>query len=170
MITDVDDMLESYIGKDVLGEMQVDLEKILSPKVDFEWKNIVFTFLPHQVENFEKFVDVLNQSKPDLIGIAEVEKYNDFVKRLAEYQQFSNVKNVGTAISEMISKVGEYLQGQEQDQETEWVSLSHLFGTAAVSKETAEIITQALKKNVQPDEKPDKVKLLREWAERAIEG
>ena len=48
LIDDVDYMLESYIGKDIIGEPIAQLEKLLSPKVEFVWKNITFTFLPHQ--------------------------------------------------------------------------------------------------------------------------
>ena len=51
LIDDVDDMLESYIGKDILGEPLAELEKLLSPTVEYDWKNIVFTFLPHQVKD-----------------------------------------------------------------------------------------------------------------------
>ena len=38
MLEDVDDMIESYAGKDILEEPEAELEKYLSPTVSFDWK------------------------------------------------------------------------------------------------------------------------------------
>ena len=65
MIDDVDDMLESYIGKDIIGEPMAELEKLLSPKVEFDWKNVTFTFLPHQLRDLDQLVKVLGSLSLD---------------------------------------------------------------------------------------------------------
>ena len=47
LITEVDDLIESYIGKEVLGEPTATLEKMISPLLNYDWKEIMLTFLPH---------------------------------------------------------------------------------------------------------------------------
>ena len=73
MIDDVDDMLESYIGKDIIGEPMAELEKLLSPKVEFDWKNVTFTFLPHQLRDLDQLVKVLGSLNPDMLGVADID-------------------------------------------------------------------------------------------------
>lgn len=68
MIDDVDDMLESYIGKDIIGEPMAELEKLLSPKVEFDWKNVTFTFLPHQAPRFGPACEGSGFSQPRYAG------------------------------------------------------------------------------------------------------
>ena len=51
MLDDVDDMLESFIGKDIMEEPLEQYNKLLSPEVHFDFKNVTFSFLPHQVKD-----------------------------------------------------------------------------------------------------------------------
>lgn len=46
MISDVDDMLESFVGKDILEEPSAEFDKLISPAVQFDFKTITFAFLP----------------------------------------------------------------------------------------------------------------------------
>ena len=41
MLDDVDDMIESYAGKEILKETDAEIEKLLAPRIDFDWKNVV---------------------------------------------------------------------------------------------------------------------------------
>ena len=102
MIDDVDDMLESYIGKDIIGEPMAELEKLLSPKVEFDWKNVTFTFLPHQLRDLDQLVKVLGSLSPDMLGVADIDQHEEFIETITKYQQFANVKNTGAAIHAMI--------------------------------------------------------------------
>lgn len=147
LINDVDDMLESYIGKDILGEPLAELETLIAPKVEFEWKNIVFTFLPHQVKDLDKLIEVLKAQNPDVIGYAEIDRHKDFIDALAKYQEFANIKNVGAAIHSMTRNT---LQTFDEIgyEEGEWVQLTSLIGSSAIPKEAAEVIQQAIKKMV----------------------
>ena len=146
MIDDVDDMLESYIGKDIIGEPMAELEKLLSPKVEFDWKNVTFTFLPHQVKDLEKLVSVLQSLSPDFLGIADVDQHEGFIEAITKYQQFANVKNTGAAIHAMVKATENLFDALHFDESEEWVQLTNLFGSPAIPKEAAEIITEALKK------------------------
>lgn len=146
MITDVDDMLESYIGKDILEEPMAEIEKLLSPTVSFEWKNVVFTFLPHQIDDLEKLVKAIETQKPEFIGAANIEQYKGFMEMLSKFQTFSNIKNVGAAIHAMIKQTERMLVDIGYSEDSEWVQLTNLFGSCAIPGESAKVIEQAITK------------------------
>ncbi len=149
IISDVDDMLESFIGKEILEEPMAELEKLLSPKVDFDWRNLTFTFLPHQIKDFEKLLAVLQSINPDILGIAPIEAHKQFMEAITKYQQFANVKNTGAAIYAMIRATEKVLGDVGFDGSTEWVQLTTIFGSPAIPKEAAEVIEGALKKMIE---------------------
>ena len=62
MLDDVDDMLESFIGKDIMEEPLEQYNKLLSPEVHFDFKNVTFSFLPHQVKDMDALVKNLESS------------------------------------------------------------------------------------------------------------
>jgi hypothetical protein len=146
LISDVDDMLESFIGKDVLGEPMAELEKLLAPKVEFDWKNITFSFLPHQVNDLQKLISTLELSDPEFVGVASLDAHASFIDALVKYQKFANVKNIGSAIHAMIRATEQIYEDVGFDGSEEWVQLGTIFGNAAVPKESAEVMKQALKK------------------------
>lgn len=149
MLEDVDDMIESYAGKEILAEPEAELEKYLSPTVEFDWKNITFTFLPHQIADMQKLIDALDGTKPDVLGVADIEQHKPFMETLTRYQQFANVKNTGAAIHAMIKCTEEMLDGIGFTEDSEWVQLTSIFGSSAVPVEAAEMIQEAVKKMVE---------------------
>lgn len=146
MISDVDDMLESYIGKDILEEPMAEIDKLLSPTVSFDWKNVVFAFLPHQINDLEKLVKAIETQKPEFIGAANIEQYKEFMETLSKFQGFSNIKNVGAAIHAMIKQTGSMLEDVGYSEDKEWVQLTEIFGGSAIPKESADVIKDAVKK------------------------
>lgn len=166
MIDDVDDMIESFVGKDVLGEPMAELEKMFSPEVEFDWKNVAFTFLPHQVKDLEKLIETLSNVGTDFVGVADVKQYEDFIETLTNYKQFSNIKNTGAAVHAMVTAAKEILDGVGYDNESEWVQLTKVFGGSAIPKELALKIKEALDLMIERGEidKKNKVKALEVWA------
>lgn len=148
MIQDVDDMIESYAGKDILEEPEAELEKYLSPAVEFDWKNMTFTFLPHQIADMAKLIDALESTKPDFLGVADIEQHKPFLETLTKYQQFSNVKNTGAAIHAMIKCTNQMFEDIGYTEDSEWTQLTSIFGSGAVPAEAAEVIQEAVKKMV----------------------
>jgi hypothetical protein len=146
MIDDVDDMLESYIGKEIIGEPMAELEKLIAPKVEFAWKNVTFTFLPHQLKDLDKLLNVLGSLKPDFLGVADIDQHEEFIETVTKYQQFANVKNTGAAIHAMIRATEQIFEDVHYDDSEEWVQLTSLLGTPAIPKEAAEIIKEAVDK------------------------
>ena len=148
MLDDVDDMLESYIGKDILEEPEAELEKLLSPTVSFDWKNLTFSFLPHQIDDMDKLLNAIDTTHPDYVGAADIEQYKPFLEALTKYQQFSNVKNIGAAIHAMIQCTRRYFEDIGYTDDAEWIQLTSILGSGAVPKEAADIIQEAVKKMV----------------------
>lgn len=146
MLDDVDDMLESYIGKDIMEEPLEQYNKLMSPAVHFDFKNVTFTFLPHQVKDMDTLVKTLESSAPDIIGVAAYEQCKSFVETLARYQKFSDIRNIGAAIHSMIEAVQEKMDDVGFNEEEDWTYLTKLFGSNAIPAGSAEVITKAIKK------------------------
>lgn len=160
MIKDVDDMIESYIGKDVLEEADGELEKLLAPILKFEWQDIQFVFLPHQMNDLKKLVEKLDGNK-DYMGAAHIDQYESFVEVLSRYQKFSNIKNIGAAIHRLIETARKNLEGVEDLDTSEWVPLSSVFGNVTFPKETASkltaVMSEMIENNVIPENQKWKV-------------
>lgn len=146
MISDVDDMLESYVGKDILAEPMAEFDKLISPAVQFDFRTLVFAFLPHQLQNLELLVKELEKAGPEVVGVAEYEQGKRFVETLSKYQQFQDVRNLGAAISSMIEAANEKMDIAGYDPAGEWTYLTKVFGSNSIPTETAQVIQQALKK------------------------
>lgn len=78
MIDDVDDMIESFVGKEIMEEPLEQYDKMLSPAVQFDFKNVTFTFLPHQVKDMDALVKDLESKAPDIVGVASYEQCNPY--------------------------------------------------------------------------------------------
>jgi hypothetical protein len=146
MLDDVDDMLESFVGKDVLKEPLEQYDKLLSPALQFDFKNITFSFLPHQIKDMDALVKNLESSAPEIIGVAPYEQCKRFIEALARYQKFSDIRNVGAAIHSMIESVTEKMDDAGFNEEEDWTYLTKLFGSNAIPAESAATITKAIKK------------------------
>ena len=146
MITEVDDMIESFVGKDILQEPLDEYNKMISPAVVFDFKNVTFSFLPHQVEDMDKLVKNLELTAPEIIGVAAYEQCQQFVETLSKYQKFTDIRNVGAAIHSMIETVNESMGIAGFDEEEDWTYLTKLFGSHAIPGEAAKVIQQAIKK------------------------
>lgn len=146
MISDVDDMLESYVGKEILVEPMAEFDKLISPAVQFDFRTLVFAFLPHQLQNLEALVKELEKAGPEIVGVAEYEQGKRFVETLSKYQQFQDVRNLGAAISSMIEAANEKMDIAGYDPAGEWTYLTKVFGSNSIPTEAAQVIQQALKK------------------------
>ncbi len=107
MITDVDDMIESFVGKDIMAEPLEAYDKMLSPAIQFDFKNVTFSFLPHQVQDMDALIKSLETTASEIIGVASYEQCKGFVETLSRYQKFTDIRNVGAAIHSMIQNANE---------------------------------------------------------------
>jgi len=146
MINDVDDMLESFIGKDILEEPLEEYNKLISPAVHFDFKNVTFAFLPHQIKDMDVLVKNLEMSASEIIGVANYEQCKEFVETLSKYQKFTDIRNIGAAVHSMVQCANEKMDEVGFSEEGEWTYLAKLFGSNAIPGEAANVIQQAIKK------------------------
>lgn len=60
LMDNVDDMMESYIGKEILEEPLEQFDKLNTPAVQFDFKTIAFAFLPNQIRDLDALMKNLN--------------------------------------------------------------------------------------------------------------
>jgi len=158
MLQDVDDMIESYIGKDILAESEEKMEKLISPVLDYDWREILFVFLPHQLKDMEKLVAKID-GKKDYIGAGHIDQFEKLLETLTRFQKFTNIKNLGAAIHMMIEVANRTMDDAEFDGSQEWVPLSKLIGNAAIPAEVAEKV----KKTLDSMEKRSEIEKNKRW-------
>lgn len=146
MITDVDDMIESFIGKDIMEEPFNEYDKLLEVATATDFKAVSFVFLPHQVQDMDALIKNLETTAPEIIGVASYEQCKGFVATLSKYQKFTDIRNVGAAIHSMVQNANERMNEVGFNEEEEWTYLAKLFGSSAVPGESAKVIQQAIKK------------------------
>lgn len=146
MITDVDDMIESFIGKDILEEPLDAYDKMLSPEVQFDFKTFVLAFLPHQIKDMDELAKSLEVSKPDIVGVTNYEQCKEYVETLAKYQKFTDIRNVSAAVHAMIEAANEKMNDVGYDETEDWTPLTKVFGSGSVPGDAAEIMKEAIKK------------------------
>ena len=172
MLEDVDDMLESYAGKEILSEPEGEIEKYLAPSMSFDWKNISFMFLPHQIKDLDKLVDMTKRLSPEYVGVSDINEYKAFIDALSKYQGFADVKNVGSAIHAMTKLTLDTMENAGYESSVKWVQLSKIFGASAVSQEVGDIISDAVKKMIDDGiiDKKNKLDFIRILAEKYLAG
>lgn len=144
IMDNVDDILDSFVAKDVLDEQMESINKVLTPQIEFDWKNIVFTFLPHEIENLDRLIEILEKNG-EYIYFAPREQYEEFIDTISKVQKFANVKNMGASIHKMIGYANAELEEAGYSDEIEYMTLASIFGNATVPKEDGLIIKDVFK-------------------------
>ena len=128
-----------------------ELEKLIAPKVEFDWRTVTFTFLPHQLQDLDKLVSVLQNLNPDTIGVAPIEEHKPFIEAITKFQSFAT------------EQIFEELHFDESQ---EWVQLTSMFGSPAIPSEASAVINEALKKMEERGEigKKNRWQALEYWA------
>ena len=158
IITDVDDMLESAIDKEIFKEQKAEIERLSTPAVDIDWKTVQFTFLPHQIHDLDKLIE--KTQSVEIEGVASKEQFKPFVEALEKTQKFEDVKSVGTAVYLMTKAALERLgEGGYGEEDMDFVHLTKIFGGSAVPKEYADVISEAVKKM----EKSGEINTKKKW-------
>lgn len=153
-ITEVDDMLAAYLPKTLNVEpAPVDLDKLLAPRVTFDWKTVTFVFLPHQFTAFQQLADTVAGSH-DLLGAAALEQFKPFADAMSKYGRFKNVLAIGMAIAVLTAlaqrdianglNLEDLMNEDGEPMRKGWVDVEFLLGSAQVSPEAAIVIKKAL--------------------------
>lgn len=143
LITEVDDMIESYLEKTQIEVQEIDIGALLNPAMEIEWKEVSFLFLTSQFEKFKELVSAIG--KKDMIGIAEADKFDAFIAALGKFQKYSDIHSVGMAVDILTKKALEEVTGAEYSDETQWQTIaSCIGGGGSIPKEEASVIRKAI--------------------------
>jgi len=148
----VDDLLASGLPDDFLP-VQTDTSAVLGqPHAAFDWRNVTFTFLPHQLEEFQTLIDRIEGSQ-DLVGVAPIESYEPFAEAVGRYQRIRDVRSIGTTIGLLTRVASDQVAIQDGKDDT-WVAIETLFGRAMPAS-AAGVVAEALRKAVTVGDTPE---------------
>lgn len=154
LITEVDDMIESYLENSKIEVQNIDVGSLLYPSMETDWKEISFMFLPAQ---FKRFADMVKDvGRKDAAYLIEEEKFKPFIEALGSFQKYQDIHSAGMAIDFLVRVANESLE--EVGYNDNWQPIQSCVGGGSLPKKGAEIIRRAVKKmkkeNVVPEKKP----------------
>jgi hypothetical protein len=113
-ITEPDDLLATGLPQAILGDhADADAIGMFVPRIDFDYRTVSFSFLPHQQAEVERLLDLL-EGRQDLVVVAPVEQFEDFLKAAARYARIKGVKSGATAITLLTRLALEAIEAEEE--------------------------------------------------------
>lgn len=93
-----DDLLETGLDETFLAAVDGNeaLESLL-PMPDIQWKTVTFTFLPHQLVEFDALVKEIGDA--DLVGVVPEDQFDPFMDAVAKYGRATDVRGVGSIVA-----------------------------------------------------------------------
>lgn len=167
VVDNVDDLLATGLDENYLPTLDDDATQLSTPAALFEWRTISFTFLPHQLAEFESVVEALDGPQ-DLVGAAPLECFEPFAKALSGYTRIKNVKSVGTAVAGLTRMADRVLNGVEEG----WIGFAELVATERIPVDAAEVIKQAIEKAIANDDVSENApwQMFERWAADYLAG
>lgn len=149
MIDNVDDLLLTGLDENHLPTVEADDTDLHLPHAEFEWQMVTLMFLPRQMEAWKTALDALDK-KSELVGLADLEQFDEFAKELHRFGWLTEVRNMATAIAILTD-----LARREADQAEEdgvkpggtWKRTAPIVGPE-VPPEVAAVVQQAVDKAV----------------------
>lgn len=92
-------MLESGLANDLLDIPDVDLDQLLAPRLEMDWRVVTFTFLPHQYQDMQDLLDAVPAS--DSVVAGSIDQFDQFMKATLQYARMKNVRNASLAIAHL---------------------------------------------------------------------
>jgi len=97
MLTSPSDILTSGLADDLLELPEVELEPVLAPHMDMDWRTVSFAFLPHQIEKMKALIEQLPAS--DMVWVGLNEQFESFMKAVVGYARLKHILSAGIAIA-----------------------------------------------------------------------
>lgn len=95
----VDDLLPSGLDQDSLPHVEPQQANLNGLNVKYGYKDVEFLFLTREYEEPERFVDDCDS---DMLGLAPMESYDEFVHRVTSFASRNGIKNMAAAVSKII--------------------------------------------------------------------
>jgi hypothetical protein len=115
MIADAEAKIEAFIDPKALDIPKPDsipITDLLGS--DLDHRTMMFVFLHHQHENFEKVIELISKDV-DEVGVADIIHFDKFRDTLKQVKDIENVRAVGMVISKMCDIVIEHYRELNQE-------------------------------------------------------
>lgn len=148
-IDDPEDLIASGAPEDLLPTGSEEAFSLFSPRVDFDWRTITFTVLPHQQAQIEELCDRL-KDRHDLVLATHAEQFEAFVQAAAKFARIREIVSGGAAVAALtetaLKEVAEHDAEEEDKARGAWVRFDKLLGRKGFPATAATVIEQALAK------------------------
>jgi ParB-like nuclease domain len=150
-IDDVDAKLEAFINPDDLKLPEVDQTRLPRIDLDFEFRTVLFTFLPRQHERFTHAVEQLEAQTPlehDELMLIDRELFEWWQACMSRTRREYDARSLTTVVSKIVDTVLAHYDidttnPADVDPEA-WVPLSDIFGSALVPPDVADVLRLAV--------------------------
>ena len=144
-IANIDDKAEAFLPEELEAEIERQLDPLLAPKLDLQWKIVTLMFLPDQLDTFRELIEAI-PGRQDLVAVGEANLFDQFVKAVEGFSRFHDVRSANMAIALMAKVALDVAQtGEVQEMEGDWVSLAEVIGGLRLPKAAGEVIKEAVK-------------------------
>jgi hypothetical protein len=111
-INDVNALLESALNRDELAKQVQDVGAVPDVQVDFDWKTVVFAFLPTQLDKFEELCNTIPNDAT--VYTADMKAHGEFVKTMRRLGVTKEIRNVGTIIAKMAEMAADAIEAEKK--------------------------------------------------------
>ncbi|MBC2746230.1 MAG: ParB N-terminal domain-containing protein [ANME-2 cluster archaeon] len=114
-IEDAEAKIRAYIDPKALeipAPDSIPITDILAASANF--KTVMFTFLPHQWDNFEKVVESISK-EVDVVGVSDIAHFDKFKETLKRVKEIENIISVGMIVSKMCDIVNDVYDQSEAE-------------------------------------------------------
>lgn len=116
MLETPDDRLRSGLDDEIFGDREkIDAMKLFVPRIDFDYRSVSFTFLPHQQQELERLV-ALTDGRQDLVMVCPSEQFEEILLAASKYARFKKVLAGATAVSLMTRAALAEIEAAEEDE------------------------------------------------------
>jgi len=114
-IQDVGAMLEASINVDDLRKLTQVNAQVPDIKADFDWKTLVFAFLPTQLKDLEALCDEVKGQ--DVIGVVDRAVFEQFVTTMRKLGRKEDIRSIGALVYRMMKITEDFLAHAESASE-----------------------------------------------------
>lgn len=146
-IDNVDDLLTTGLPEDWLPTPDEDNTQLGLPHGEFNWRLVTLLFLPHQLDQFESALDVLDRHS-EIIGIAPREDFEEFSKEVVQFGRTMNIRSIATSVGVIIQTARREVETALADgvkPDGTWRRAAQVVGPQ-IPADAAEVIGQAIER------------------------
>jgi hypothetical protein len=117
LLDTTDLMLQSGLSTDLLLPSDDNLDTLIAPKMDMDWKQVSFVFLPHQAEHLKGLLDAIPQA--DMVAAGGIDQFEEFMRAAVGYGRLKDIRNAGMAIAHLTEMALRAIEAAEAAEEAD---------------------------------------------------